>query len=1144
MDKQQAQEIIRDTFESSFDKSSFTGFIKNLLNRIDDASFTYQGNYIPDAYKQYIRKLERIGKFSDGENSIDVLVITLQKETSLERARTMQRNFIAWYLNGSRGGVMKDAALAAFVSPDEEDWRFSLVKMDYKFEKTKTGRMKVKEEFTPARRWSFLVGANEKSHTAQSRLVKILANDEQAPTLGEIENAFDIETVTKEFFLKYRELFLRTKEELDRVIKKDPRVNADFKDKGVDTVNFAKKLLGQIVFLYFLQKKGWFGVGRDNDWGTGPKHFLRELFEKKHADYDNFFNAILEPLFYEALRTGEDRKHEDYYYSRFDCRIPFLNGGLFDPIGNYDWVHTDINLPDALFSNTKKTKEGDIGDGILDIFDRFNFTVKEDEPLEKEVAIDPELLGKAYEKFNAIRPDNFEEYKKALKSGKKGDESKFNKQFGVYYTPREIVHYMCQQSLINYLYSELNKGPVSYEKLGDPQLNMLGNQGKKGQFDLIIEHESTPSISKEDIQALIHIGEHVSEHEEIALIKEQNLKDGKQKSSNYKLKLPESIRKHASLIDRKLEEITVCDPAVGSGAFPVGMMSEIVRMRSVLSTFVQGKNRTPYEFKRRCIEHSLYGVDIDPGAVEIAKLRLWLSLIVDEDDIKNIKPLPNLDYKVVRGNSLLDVEKNLLNKTLFVKLEQLKPSYFNETNVRKKQEYKSEIDNLIHEITNGHEEFDFEVYFSEVFHSKGGFDVIIANPPYGGDLLEQQKQYLKKRHKHVVERIRNTFLYFLSEAYNRSRNNGIVCFILPNELLFQIYMTKARRYLLDKSQILIAINLGEDVFEAIVPTCVICLKKDQKNDYTISVADLRKAAIENLPQLLITQNFPVITKKNILSAPNSIFSFNPKTLELINRLASDFEPFETFCDDIANGISTSCDEVYIVDKISVKENKFEKQYLKECIRGGQLNRFYCPFHTREYVLYITKDFDRGKGKNIYQYLLKNKQFLIQKSVEKKQGKRAWHVLFRSRYASLFDKPKIIFRQTGDRIIAAIDRETAYHCIDSVNVAQVKSTFHEHLEYFIGVLNSRLMIFYYQEISQEQGRVLAQIKPQRIRLMPITLGKPQLYKFITGLVKRITTAKRSNLAADTSEMEREIDQMVYQLYGLTDEEIAMVENSGN
>lgn len=453
MDKQQAQNIIKETFEQPFDKTRFTAFVKNLLNRIEEAPFAYHGQFVPEAYRQYISTLERIGKFNDGENRIDILVIKLQRKTSLERARTNQRNFVAGYLQGKYGSSNeKEAALVAFVSPDEEDWRFSLVRMDYKFEQTPTGRMKVKEEFTPARRWSFLVGVNENSHTAQSRLVNILANDAQAPTLAQLEDAFNIETVTKEFFLKYRDLFIRTKEALDKVVENDAKIKADFEAKGVNTVDFAKKLLGQIVFLYFLQKKGWFGVARDADWGTGPKDFLRQLFEGyKRGDYlpaptlrqagKNFFNDILEPLFYEALRV--DRSHDDHYYSQFNCKIPFLNGGLFDPIGDnggYDWVKTDILLPNSLFSNENKTREGDTGDGILDVFDRYNFTVKEDEPLEKEVAIDPELLGKAYEKFNAIRPDNFDEYKKALKSGKKGDESKFNKQFGVYYTPREIVH--------------------------------------------------------------------------------------------------------------------------------------------------------------------------------------------------------------------------------------------------------------------------------------------------------------------------------------------------------------------------------------------------------------------------------------------------------------------------------------------------------------------------------------------------------------------------------------------------------------------------------------------------------------------------------------------------------------------------------
>ncbi|MEA3415968.1 MAG: class I SAM-dependent DNA methyltransferase, partial [Thermodesulfobacteriota bacterium] len=638
MDKKQAQELIKETFESPFDKVRFTNFIKNLLNSIDKSKAFHAHGYVKEGFSGVIKTYERIGTYtSANDKKIDIIIVYLQKGFSLDHARVTQRNFAGRYL-ADRG--TKHAGLFAFVSPEESDWRFSLVKMDYKFEQTKSGSMKVKEEFTPARRWSFLVGENEKSHTAQSRLVKILANDEQDPTLEEIQKAFDIETVTKEFFLKYRELFLHTKEELDKIVTQASSLRNEFEAKGVDTVNFAKKLLGQIIFLYFLQKKGWFGVGRDNDWGTGAKHFLRELFEKKHGDYNNFFNDILEPLFYEALRTGEDRKHEDYYYSRFNCKIPFLNGGLFDPIGNYDWVHTDILIPDKLFSNNVKTKEGDKGTGILDVFDRYNFTVKEDEPLEKEVAIDPELLGKSYEKFNAIRPDNYDEFRNALKSGRKGEENKFNKKFGVYYTPREIVHYMCQQSLTNYLHTE------------------------------VIASEAKQSLipSKKDIEALIHTGEQVSENEARVLSKGKETK-------TYSHQLPESIRENAKLIDDKLAEITVCDPAVGSGAFPVGMMSEIVKIRNVLTPFLslrgaqatclragthrQAKQshfddkRTAYNFKRQCIEHSLYGVDIDPGAVEIAKLRLWLSLVVDEEEIKNIKPLPNLDYRIMQGNSLI-----------------------------------------------------------------------------------------------------------------------------------------------------------------------------------------------------------------------------------------------------------------------------------------------------------------------------------------------------------------------------------------------------------------------------------------------------------------------------------------------------------
>ena len=1067
MNKQQAQQLIQDTFETTFDKGRFSGFVRNLLNHIEDAPFTYQGNYIPEKFRQYIKTLERIGKYNDGEHTLDILIITLQKETSLERARTMQRNFIAWYLNGSRGGEMKDSALVAYVSPDHDDWRFSLVKMDYKFEKTKTGKMKVKEEFTPARRWSFLVGVNEKSHTAQSRLVKILADDEHAPTLAELEEAFNIETVTKEFFLKYRELFLRTKEALDKVVKKDPNVKADFDAKGVDTVNFAKKLLGQIVFLYFLQKKGWFGVGRDDDWGTGSKQFLRDLFSGTHGSYQNFFNDILEPLFYEALRIGEERKQDDYYYSRFNCKIPFLNGGLFDPIGNYDWVHTDIHLPNDLFSNTRKTKEGDIGDGILDMFDRYNFTVREDEPLEKEVAIDPELLGKAYEKFNAIRPDNFGEFTKALKSGKKGEENKFNKKFGVYYTPREIVHYMCKQSLINY----------------------LANRAEEAKL-------KTP-ISKQDIEDLIEVGEMITEHEATALIKEQNIKNGIQKSTEYTALLSDGIRNNAKHVDNWLADITVCDPAAGSGAFPVGMMNEIVRARNVLSVFLNNQERSDYEFKRRCIEHSLYGVDIDPGAVEIAKLRLWLSLVVDEEDIKNIKPLPNLDYKIVCGNSLLGVEKNLFNHQLFNDLEKLKPLFFSETNPTKKQEYKKQIDDLIGQITNGHKEFDFEVYFSEVFHNKGGFDVVIANPPYitykGKEKIEIDNDEVKKLislYSNSAEYKINSYALFIEKGVNLLAKNGTLSYIIPSTIFQNQYLKKIRKYLITRYHITQIVSFASKVFEAVTDSIILfVVNAYSKNSVCFAI---RKNNLD-FNQLDEVKKY---LQENWNDGLND-FIINLKTNAEEDRVLEIIEKSSVFVDyflEVNIGIKRA--NAPIVDR--------PKSGYKPFVVGRDINKFELNF-PKSYILFDTSLFHTTIDEGIFK-----------------------------------QKEKILVRKTGNILIAYYDTEK-YYTDQSIYNLYPKRGKTINLKVITGLLNSKLLEYYFNKKMITNPDVYPYIKGIHLKKLPLKLPKIKSENEFEALVIKIADKKK--LGKDATNEIKRLNEMVYQLYGLTEEEIRIVEGEG-
>ncbi|MCG2711442.1 MAG: N-6 DNA methylase [Candidatus Omnitrophica bacterium] len=1147
MDKKQAQALIKGTFEAPFDKNRFIGFVKNLLNDVEDATFIYKGNYIPDAYEQYINTLERVGKYNDGEHKIDVLIAKLKKATSIERARTMQRNFVAWYLNGSRGGELKDGALVAFVAPNEEDWRFSLVKMDYRFEESKKGQMRVKEEFTPARRWSFLVGINENSHTAQSQLVDLVADDERNPVIAQLEEAFNIEKVTKEFFEKYRELFLWTKETLEAVVKKDKKIRDDFEAKEVNTVDFSKKLLGQIVFLYFLQKKGWFGVKRDADWGTGPKNFLRELFEKKHGTYNNFFNDILEPLFYEALA----RERDDDFYSRFNCKIPFLNGGLFDPINDYDWVHTDILLPNDLFSNSYKTKQGDKGNGILDIFDRYNFTVKEDEPLEKEVAVDPEMLGKVFENLLEVKD---------------------RKSKGTYYTPREIVHYMCVQSLVNYLVS--------------------GLEGK---------------VTKADCEKLIKYGESVSENE--ARVEAM----GKE-TQTYYYKLSESIRANAKLIDEKLADVKICDPAIGSGAFPVGMMTEIVRARNTLSSYIKGSDRTPYNFKRDCIHNSLYGVDIDPGAVEIAKLRLWLSLVVDESDIKQIKPLPNLEYKIMQGNSLLeefegvrlfderiiatvdfDKEKQIAdlkgkqsdlsseyirlhqankltqakkrqinddlkkissqirrleqsgkkvveNASLFDMfsnakkksddLKQLHKEFFETTQKTKKDDLKRRIERLewdLIEVTLKEqgkqselkklEEFKrsnikpfflWKLHFSEVFQN-GGFDVVIANPPYvsyglrgGQKMTPQEKEILKRAFPNSAEYKISLYALFMDKAIQIAKlNGGIQTYIVPDSFLLGRYFSRIRGCILRVNEIKHILLLPYGVFDATV-------------GFSVVYSFQRKEKIDEHHNIIarFAENNQVVQQGTFkeLSYPQEYFNnlkhnrfrlfFDEKSMALIFKI-------ENNANNLGNIVKFSSGLIGKSGQKSIISNEQKsKKWLPGIISGGEINR-YVIVPEGNFLLY-----DKSKIKSGYD------------CVE-------------------YFKEKLFMRQTGDSLICAYD-DKGLLALNNVHIGNLIDESYS-LKFITAVINSNLLNYYYKTISLETGRVMAQTDIETIDGLPICNISHERQKEVISIVDKVLSITRlrgfrdnQSKVAEVSIHIKRLDNMIYKLYGLDSKEVETVE----
>src|SRR5438552_15266538 len=265
MNQEQARNIVRQTLTQSFDKTRFQKFVLELLNEFDESKA--QSMAVPDAFAKDVRSCMRLGTYrSPDRELLDVLIVNTTEPWKLERTRSALRNFVAHKLK--RGDNEKDAALVAFVSPMEEQWRFSYVKMEYATVEKDSGMVGVETRLTPARRFSYIVGEGESCHTAQTRFLDLLQDTESDPSLARIEEAFSVEAVTTEFFLKYAKLFGGIQKALEKLLGKEKALRDEFNATGVKTVDFAKKLMGQIVFLYFLQKKGWLGVPKGQDWGS------------------------------------------------------------------------------------------------------------------------------------------------------------------------------------------------------------------------------------------------------------------------------------------------------------------------------------------------------------------------------------------------------------------------------------------------------------------------------------------------------------------------------------------------------------------------------------------------------------------------------------------------------------------------------------------------------------------------------------------------------------------------------------------------------------------------------------------------------------------------------------------------------------
>ena len=1015
---------------------------------------------------------------SDDE-TIAIYEVELSNSVDIERNRRGIRDMLLTEWRNRDAG-----AFMFCYRKTESVLRFSYVSESWNFAEDGT----YQKESTDTKRYTYLLGEGHRSRTAIQQFEELKKSD---LNLKALTKAFSVEAVSKMFFDEYKKNYediiqfitgkrmVKVANKWEEQVKNEPceaimQEFAHFPDPEKSVRDYVKKLMGRLVFLQFLQKKGWLGV-KNGEWGSGDAEFLQTLY-KNCDDKDHFVDKVLEELFNE-LNTEHDVETSHY-------KVPYLNGGLFEREATDE---TEFPLPAKYMQQ------------MLDFFASYNFTIDENDPDDAEVGVDPEMLGRIFE--NLLED---------------------NKDKGAFYTPKEIVTYMCRESLIAYLQTD-------------------------------IEDEET----KEAIRQF------VTSHEK-----------------NDKL---------PSDTDKKLKDVKICDPAIGSGAFPMGLLKELFQCRTALEGIEQSKAA---EIKKHIIQNNIYGVDIERGAVDIARLRFWLSLIVDEE---NPQALPNLDYKIVEGNSLITtfdgqyvnlstndtdfrrsslfkirpekkalqaeqkrffalsgdekykseiaIKKHILNiigyqlyyekisweKSTEVQLDLFGPKTEkgrkkNEANVteftQERQKILDKCENLIALLGNEKLSlqerssinipfFEWETVFSDVFEddNRKGFDIVIANPPYV-DIKSLPNNDVKLYFNlfSSTEKRMNLYAVFIEKGLSLINSNGILCYINPNSLLMNESYTKLRKMLVDNVDILI--KLPDSIFEqAVVETIIILVNSCNRsnNVHSIVYKNDEKYDMNN-------KSFSIFNREAFKMDDECRFNIfsKPHYSKLLRKIKDGSKDLSYYV-DTSLGI-TPYDKYKGHDEQTIKGRKFHSNYKVDdtyvpLISGGNINKYYISDTVDEYLKYgdwlgapRERRFFEGCNIVVRQILSGDDLGII---------------------AGFSDKPQY-FTQIG------------FSLIDKNNDV-------DELKVILAILNSKLMTFYHKNVFLDTEKVVyPKILIANTKKFPIRL--PLNKDEILGLVNRLLKIKYDNPSNDTSSLEAEIDKLVYKLYGLDSEDIQIIEES--
>lgn len=995
-----------------------------------------------------------LGYLTDADSKQIGLYYTVVVNSDVRRKRVGFRQMMKKYTDF---GV--DAAIAVF--SDKEHWRLSYMS-------------DLKGGETSAKRFSYILGdLNGQYNTPVNRLAK-LGTQVSRLRLKDIFEAFSVETLSDEFFDLYRDHYADIVEYLTgkRMVKVDSKwvekvIHAPLQSvyeqlKGVENADkivrdYVKKMMGRIVFLHFLQKKEWL-----ND----DTKFMQHTFSRNKDCQDDFLEKILEPLFFGFLNTRkEDRAKLFDKNSNWDKNlltiwenIPYLNGGLFeqDEVDNLN-----IRLPHSMF------------DELFKFLAEYNFTVDENDPDDAEVGVDPEMLGKIFE---SLLEDN--------------------KAKGAFYTPKEIVRYMCKESLIAYLNSKVNSEKVNSE--------LTGTQ--------ITNHDSLITAVRQFV-----------EHHEMQ---------------------PE-LEPYRDILDAALRNVKICDPAIGSGAFPMGLLNELWRCREALAIreannlqdlqdFVSAASRS--KLKKEIIENNIYGVDIERGAIDIARLRFWLSIVVDAEEPE---PLPNFDYKFMQGNSLIESYKGIdlsrisnrlrggqskstqlllgLDSDFSKKnLQRLMRDYFSVTDHKQKssmrQAINDEVKHLITDFIGGtaadldkldpsanQDFFLWHTWFKDIFDN-GGFDIVIGNPPYfkyeGKNKNEidsiRQTQYLEIAFGGKL----NAYKLFLALSINKiCKSNGIISLIFQNSFIADKQASILRREVINKHQIITIDSFPE---------------RDSK----------KKRVFENVKMSVCI----LLMQKSVTGKRFNVNFWNDKYKSS------------------GTNIKFSADEIKRIDNEDYCIPRIEQSTIPLVIKLRQMKKFPLKCYEGELNMTFHKSFFNSnpnnptilKGAAIQRYYityrmsqgeieyLDEKRFLSENSSEK-----AFH----------HEQERLAMQgMTGAndkiRLVMTIVPRGVYLANSCNYIIPTKEL---PAKYLLGLMNSHLMNWYFRCFSTNSN-----VNGYEVENFPMPNDNTDLRREITELVDTILRLKANNASVDTSEQEQQIDKLVYQLYNLTPEEIAVIE----